>query len=103
MNELALGTRERVSYEAMLTFQREHRRPATIKELAAAIDRQFSTAYWAITQLRLKGCVQVLLRTRPGPWSHRCYVATPPRSEWPLGSDKIHVNFALGIFEWEVT
>ena len=98
MSAQPLTTRERVSYEAMIALQRKHRRPATVRELAAAIDRQFSTAYWHIRQLRLKGCVQVLLRTRPGPWSHRCYVATPPRSEWPLGSDKIHVNFALGIF-----
>ena len=95
-------TREQVFYEAMREYQREHRWPATIRELAAAIDRQFSTAYWAITQLRRKGYVQVLLRTRPGPSSHRCYVATPPRSEWPLGAQKILVDFARGCFSWEI-
>ena len=94
-------------YQAMLAYQKEHGRPATITELAATVGyKSTNTSWFHLQALVREGRVQ------PGGKrsSKRAYVALPPPSpsldpryagDWPLAAWATRAYTEPGRIVWE--
>ena len=94
-------------YQAMLAYQKEHGRPATIMELAAMIGyKSTNTSWFHLQALAAEGRVC----WEGGRSSKRAYVALPPphpdcnalyRNDWPLAAWVTRAYTEPGRIVWE--